>query len=248
MGRGILTAVPVLALDTSAAVAVAVTDDAGVTLTTRSVPDRRHHAELLAPLITAVLADAGVERGRLTAVVVGTGPAPYTGLRVGLVTALMLGRTLGIPVHGVSSLDALAAQAVTGLGLVAGDAVLVATDARRSEVYHALYRVDALPGGDRVAPRLTVLAGPAVDTPAQAAATGAGAPVVGRGARLYPDVLPLAAGAPLDPDPAALARLALDRLAAARAAGVEHPGLPAVPLYLRRPDATPPAQRKRALG
>ena len=89
-----------------------------------------------------------------------------------------------------------------------------------------------------------LVAGPAVAHPASVAADGiAGAVVVGRGATLYPDDLPLTPGAPLDPDPAELARLALRRLAA-------DPGavLPTEPLYLRRPDAVPPAERKRVLG
>src|SRR5690606_20485160 len=96
-------------------------------------PEPRKHAERLAPLIVAALADAGVERTDLTGVVVGTGPAPFTGLRVGLVTARVMAKALGIPALGISTLDALAAQAVADLGLPAGREVLVATDAKRRE-------------------------------------------------------------------------------------------------------------------
>jgi tRNA threonylcarbamoyladenosine biosynthesis protein TsaB len=234
--------VAVLALDTSAAVAVALTDDAGRVLATRSLPEHQRHAELLAPMISEVLAVAGVDRTAVTAVVAGTGPAPFTGLRVGLVTARTLALALGVPVHGVCSLDAIAAQAVRDLALAVGTEVLVVTDARRREVYWARYRVTGAATDPERAVEL--VAGPAVTHPASVAADGiAGAVVVGRGATLYPDDLPLTPGAPLDPDPAELARLALRRLAA-------DPGavLPTEPLYLRRPDAVPPAERKRVLG
>ena len=248
---------PVLALDTSAAVAVALTDDAGVLLAERSDPQQRHHAELLTPMVAAVLADAGVDRRELTSVVVGTGPAPFTGLRVGLVTARTLALALGIPVHGVPSLDAVALRA--SRTLPAGTDVLVATDARRREVYWSLYRLVE-------AGRIEVLAAPEVAAAADVVADPrtAGALAVGRGALLYADVLgPRHVGEPpgpsptrrrarpvcatwtalglLDPEPVELARLALDRLAAGTALGTE-------PLYLRRPDAVPQSARKRVLG
>lgn len=236
---------PVLALDTSAAVAVALVDDAGAVLAARSVDEDRHHAELLAPMIEGALADAGVDRSALTAVVAGTGPAPFTGLRVGLVTARTLALALGVPALGVPSLDALAASA--SRSLPAGTHVLVATDARRREVYSAVYRVDG-PGA------VVALDAPRVGAAADAvAALGAvdgldaearaGVVVVGRGAALHPDAF---AGLGSDasvvvPDPAELARLAVAR----RAAGEE---LDTTPLYLRRPDAVPSAGSKRVLG
>jgi len=237
--------VAVLALDTSAAVAVAVTDDSGRTLAALSVVEHRRHAELLAPMIVDTLAQAGVARGDLSAVVVGTGPAPFTGLRVGLVTARTLALALGVPVHGVGSLDALAAGAVRALDLAPGTDVVVVADARRHEVYWARYRVGApTAAGD---PAVELVAGPGVEAPAHLVARGAatGAVVVGRGATLYPDLLTAAAGAPLDPEPADLARLALRRLAADGAPGA---ALGTEPLYLRRPDAVPPPQRKRTLA
>lgn len=227
---------PVLALDTSAAVAVALLAD-GVTLASRVVYEQRRHAEQLAPMIAEVLAATGTDRSALTAVVVGTGPAPFTGLRVGLVTARTLGLALGIPVYGVCGLDAVAAQAAADLDLATGTEVLVVTDARRREVYWARYRVTPGTVG------IELVAGPGVDSAAQVAADGraGGAVVVGRGAGLYPDALPPVAGAPVDPDPAVLARLALARCARGEQ-------LPTEPLYLRRPDVMPPAGRKRALG
>jgi len=257
---------PVLALDTSSSVAVAVVDDDGTLLAARSDDQPRHHAELLAPMVEAALAAAGVDRHALTAIVVGTGPAPFTGLRVGLVTARTLGLALGIPVHGVPSLDAVAATA--SRRLPAGTDVLVATDARRREVYWSLYRLGG-PG------TVEVLVAPEVAAPADVAADprAAGALVVGRGAALYPVLtgagapveqlpVPGVTGAPgilgmpgvgqepavvappvldVDVDPAELARLALDRTAAGQVLDSE-------PLYLRRPDAVPSAGGKRVLG
>jgi len=78
------------------------------------------------------VADAGLTMGDIDAVVVGCGPGPFTGLRIGMATAAAFGHALGIPVYGVCSLDAIGGQ-TTG-------EVLVVTDARRREVYWARYR------------------------------------------------------------------------------------------------------------
>jgi len=72
--------------------------------------DARRHGELLMPMIAQVMAEAGASRADLTAVAVGVGPGPYTGLRVGVVTARVLGAVLGIPVYGVCTLDVIAAR------------------------------------------------------------------------------------------------------------------------------------------
>lgn len=226
---------PVLALDTSAAVAVTLLADDGAVLAARIVHEERRHAEQLAPMIAEVLADTGTDRSELTAIVVGTGPAPFTGLRVGLVTARTLGLALGIPVLGVCSLDAIAAQVAASLGLAVGAEVLVATDARRREVYWARYRVGS-------GTLLTLVAGPGVASATQVVEAGhaTDAVVVGPGASLYPEAFGSVQDAPLRCDPAVLARLARMR--------VDHgEALPTEPLYLRRPDVMPPAERKRAL-
>ncbi|MFC8922325.1 tRNA (adenosine(37)-N6)-threonylcarbamoyltransferase complex dimerization subunit type 1 TsaB [Cellulosimicrobium sp. NPDC057127] len=228
---------PVLALDTSASVTVAVVGDDGARLARRDAPERRRHAEALAPLVDEALAEAGVDRTELAAVAVGTGPAPFTGLRVGLVTARAIGFALGVPVLGVPSLDAVAAQAVSDLGLTTDDEVLVTTDARRREVYWARYRVVAHEGPHAV-PVLATVAGPDVGPAAAVAEHAAGAVVVGEGAALYADVLDAPEDAPLVPDAAVLARLAIAR----RDAGEEQP---TEPLYLRRPDVQEAAARKR---
>src|SRR4051794_25447480 len=93
------------------------------------------HGEMLAPGIERVLAEAGASAADLTGIAVGVGPGPFTGLRVGLVTARTLALVREIPVHGVCSLDVLAAEAIDR-GM---EEFVVATDARRKEVYLASY-------------------------------------------------------------------------------------------------------------
>jgi tRNA threonylcarbamoyl adenosine modification protein YeaZ len=122
----------VLAIDTATpAVTAGVVAD-GDLLAERVSLDARAHAERITPNVLAALADAGVRMADLGAVVVGCGPGPFTGLRVGMATAAAYGHALGVPVHGVCSLDAIGGQ-TTG-------EMLVVTDARRREVYWARYR------------------------------------------------------------------------------------------------------------
>jgi tRNA threonylcarbamoyl adenosine modification protein YeaZ len=122
----------VLAIDTSTpAVTAGVVAD-GELLAERVTVDARAHAERITPNVLAALADAGQSMAALTAVVVGCGPGPFTGLRVGMATASAYGHALGIPVYGVCSLDAIGGQ-------TRGEA-LVVTDARRREIYWAHYR------------------------------------------------------------------------------------------------------------
>ncbi|MEZ0165039.1 tRNA (adenosine(37)-N6)-threonylcarbamoyltransferase complex dimerization subunit type 1 TsaB [Kineococcus sp. LSe6-4] len=219
-----------LALDTATdGVAVAVHDGQRVLAAARAGTARSHN-EVLVPTVAQVLRAAGRERRDVTDVAVGVGPGPFTGLRVGIATARTLALAWGTRVHGVCSLDALAAAA-----LAAGRTgeFLVATDARRREVHTARYVAD----GDGV--RRT--AGPDVLRPADVFGDGgADVPVVGSGTRLYPDALGGEQG-PFDVDGGALAQVVVDALAG-------RPGpelLPPEPLYLRRPDATAPGARKR---
>ncbi|MGO9929740.1 MAG: tRNA (adenosine(37)-N6)-threonylcarbamoyltransferase complex dimerization subunit type 1 TsaB [Mycobacterium sp.] len=100
-------------------------------LAERVTVDARAHAERLTPNVLAALADSGLAMADLDAVVVGCGPGPFTGLRVGMATAAAYAHALGIPVRGVCSLDAIGARTT-------GD-TLVVTDARRREVYWARY-------------------------------------------------------------------------------------------------------------
>lgn len=175
------------------------------------------HSEHLAPTLEACLGHAGATARDLGAIVVGAGPGPFTGLRVGLVTAAAMAEALDIPAYEVCSLD--------GLAPAEGE-VLVATDARRKEVYWATYR-----DGRR-------LDGPHVSHPTDVAA-GSATAMTGAGARLYADVL----GLPLldgeHPEPAALVAVALDRIRAGA------PCDPLTPMYLRRPDAVVPKAMMR---
>jgi tRNA threonylcarbamoyl adenosine modification protein YeaZ len=214
----------VLALDTATARITAgvveLPEDAvggpPVALAGRDAVGARAHAELLAPAVRDALVDAGRTRRDLDAVVVGLGPGPFTGLRVGLVTAAAMGDALGLPVHGVPTHDALAAG-VPGR-------VLVVTDARRREVYWSL----VVDGVRALGPEVTAPAALAerdlgrVDTVLGDAADRTGGD---------PDAAP-------GPRPEGLVAVA----APALRAGAE-PG-PLVPLYLRRPDAVPPGAPK----
>jgi tRNA threonylcarbamoyl adenosine modification protein YeaZ len=205
-------------------------------LAERSVTNAFAHAEQLMPLAVAALAAAGVQLRELQAVVVGIGPGPFTGLRVGIATAAALGDGLDIPVHGVPSHDGVA----RALAPLPGD-LLVVTDARRREVYLSGYRST----GHRAI-------GPVVVAPAAvpqlmvengftaAYLTGAGATL------LEPE---RAAGfdpAALDSSGASITAGLAERAGTALVTGAI-PG-PLSPLYLRRPDATEPGARKSVLG
>lgn len=221
-----------LAIDTSTSAIGAAVHDGTSVLAQVVHDDARRHGELLAPTVTQALGEAGVDRRELTRVVCGVGPGPFTGLRVGVVTAQVLAHALGLPeADGVCSLDALAHELV---GTHEGE-LLVATDARRKEVYWARYDV-TLTGARR-------LDGPGVARAADLPDDVRALPTVGRGTLLYPGELPhtLPSG-PLDVSPGALADLAV----AARRG--DHPAvegvlLPPEPLYLRRPDAVATAER-----
>ncbi len=205
-----------LAFDTATPhVTVALHDGESVVASFESEESMRH-GEMLAPGIQRVLTDAGARAADLTAIAVGVGPGPFTGLRVGLVTARTLAFVLEVPVHGVCSLDILAAAGVDA-GL---DEFVVASDARRKEVYWASYA-----GGRRVS-------GPEVVKPFLAKTD---LPVVGRGGVLYPEAFPDARGLehPLASD---LCDVVLNRRFE-----IVDPG----PMYLRRPDAVEPGKPKR---
>lgn len=190
-------------------------------LAERVTVNARAHGELLAPELHAVLAEAGVKPKDLSAVVAGVGPGPFTGLRVGLVTAAAISDALGIPAYGVCTLD--------GIGLAVADhgKVLVATDAKRREVYWGFYD-----NGVRVD-------GPSVCKPADLVLPDDVAAAAGDGARLYGEVfgLPLVPAA-LYPPAGELARLAVRRILE------RAPSEPLTPLYLRRPDAVAPGAPK----
>jgi tRNA threonylcarbamoyladenosine biosynthesis protein TsaB len=224
----------VLAIDTAtAAVTAGVVDHGGVdvdVLAERVTTDPRAHAEQLTPNVLAALSDAGLGMADLEAVVVGCGPGPFTGLRVGMATAAAYGHALGIPVFGVCSLDAIGVDTT-------GD-VLVVTDARRREVYWARYR-----DGVRVE-------GPAVNAPADVPADAsfvAGSPE-------HASLFDLPRLDPIHPTVSGLIRVVDWNVTEGRSEATgdrAQPG-PLIPLYLRRPDAKPladgPERSDRGLG
>jgi tRNA threonylcarbamoyl adenosine modification protein YeaZ len=175
-----------LALDTAtpAVTAGLVCRDAGERLLAQHVTvDPRAHAETLIPNVLAALADSGLTMSDVDAVVVGCGPGPFTGLRVGMATAAALGHALATPVYGVCSLDAI--------GVCTRGDVLVVTDARRRELYWARYR-----DGVRIA-------GPHVNAPADVPCGGAHAIA---GSPDHAALLPLPRLDPTYPTPVGLVR------------------------------------------
>lgn len=220
----------ILAIDTSSGTAVAVVDrDRGV-LAEAVETDTRRHAEVVGELVRAALAEAGVAPGDLSAVVAGTGPGPFTGLRVGIAAARAFAVGVGRPCLSLVSHDAVALDRLTrdaGRSLddapVATDAPLVVvTDARRREVAWTAYSgLDA----DGVPVRVTE---PALARPADLdEATRASDP------------------APrTDPADTAVSAAALGVLAE-RLHAAGRPFADPAPLYLREPDVTPSAGPKK---
>lgn len=159
----------VLGIDTATDVRVGLAGGGSV-LGAKSVSDNRAHAELLVPLIAQLMADAGRELSELTGLVVGVGPGPFTGLRVGVAAAETLAVALDIPIKGVCTLDVVARSWVERGD--APDEFVVAADARRKEIYWAQYRADG-----------TRLVGPTVSAPGDVPdlpLAGPGAELTGR--------------------------------------------------------------------
>ncbi|MDO5752341.1 tRNA (adenosine(37)-N6)-threonylcarbamoyltransferase complex dimerization subunit type 1 TsaB [Arthrobacter sp.] len=242
----------ILTIDTSAIASAAVLDFDPLDLvrTTELVAnfatdDTRSHAEVLAPGVKSLFTDPVVEGPALDAIVVGTGPGPFTGLRSGIAMARTLSFTWGVPLYGMMSLDALAQQVFDtparrdgrAVGPLAMNDFVVATDARRKEVYWAKYSAGAhLIDGPHVGPAEEIF----------------GLQVFGAGAGLYQAVLE-SNGCSVHPTFAHTQPTAFElaRAAARRIAGsgsLETAGfLPSTPLYLRESDAKVPGPRKRAL-
>ncbi|CAH0208936.1 tRNA threonylcarbamoyladenosine biosynthesis protein TsaB [Arthrobacter sp. Bi83] len=221
----------ILAIDTSAVASAAlVSDDAleGV-VGSFSTEDTRTHAEVLAPGIEKLLAEADVTGADVDAIVVGVGPGPFTGLRSGIATARTLAYVWGKPLYGLMSLDAVALEVAESTE--AAPEFLVATDARRKEVYWARYTLQV-----GQLPRL-------VDGPHVGFASDLpDLPAYGAGAGLYSDVLRADPDFSTEqPDALYLGQFALARLEAGEQL------MDSTPLYLRESDAQVPGPRKRAL-
>ncbi len=139
-----------LAIDTSAGTSVSL-HQGGKLIAEVEYLENMKHAERIGSSIAEVLKVAGVEANRVGAVVVGRGPAPFTGLRIGIAAGMMFAEGSGAKLFGVVSLDAIAKAALEGTAadgssgqplaaLVSAETpLLVTADARRSEVYWALY-------------------------------------------------------------------------------------------------------------
>ncbi|GAB3942323.1 tRNA (adenosine(37)-N6)-threonylcarbamoyltransferase complex dimerization subunit type 1 TsaB [Corynebacterium tapiri] len=209
----------VLAVDTATSdLVVGVVDSAsGEVLGSAVSAATRGHNEQLVPAIDDALDHAGLPMSDLEAIVVGYGPGPFTGLRVGMSTAQALAQALQIPVHGVCTLDALA-QAATA------EHVLVATDARRKEIYHATYQ-----SGQRIG-------GPAVCRPEDL--------------ELSPDVreilIPSALGDRLPANHVDQREVTLQPQWLVAVADLTADPQPLRPAYLRRPDAVVPTRSPRS--
>lgn len=214
-----------LCIDTSGGASVAVVRDGSV-LSRQREDNPRRHAEDLAELIQKATLVAGIEgplaRAGWSRVLVGTGPAPYTGLRAGLVTAEVFAFAAQVPLYGVPSLDVIGRASLDLLP--ENTEVIAVTDARRKEVYWARYAA-AGPNG------LETLVEPTVESPSALAAQLrlSEAVLVGPGAHLVQQQVGGRLGPDAPADAAVLSRLVETRLAAGQP-------LPTEPLYLRRPD------------
>lgn len=212
-----------LAVDCAAGASVAIVTGHD-TIATRHTEDTRSHSEVLAGYVAEVLEEASLGFQDLQAVFAGVGPGPFTGLRVGVLTAATLADSWGIPCYGVMSLDALAEQAVAPLWREGYEELVVATDARRHEVYWAHYE---LIGGQSQR-----LHGPFVTSAEDVTRL----PVVGAGAGLYPDALHAVPGWDrAQPLAEFLGHYGIRALRRGR--GLE----PVTPMYLRGHDAHIPA-------
>lgn len=218
----------VLAFDTATAAVTAVVFDCADgdarVLGSAAYFGAQEHGEQLAVIAAQAMSDAKAVPADLEAIVVGAGPGPFTGLRVGIVAGRVMGYALGITVHGVCSLDALAATAIDESAVNAGigSRFAVAADARRREVYWATYEVAARGQATRID-------GPFVSKPSDLPESVRLGRVVGRGTELYVDVFG-SMRPPYEPTASGLATAAAWALDAGTTVIPE-------PMYLRRPDA-----------
>ena len=157
----------ILAIDTSVGISIALHDGQQI-LAHRTTSEHGIQGELAVSIISEVMGEAGVVPADVTEVIVGVGPGPFTGLRVGIAVAQVFAAARKIPIRALCSLDAVAYRV--------GGPCMVVTNARRKELYWATY--DA--SGMRVE-------GPHVDLPASISEVSKTQRVVGPGTTLYPE-------------------------------------------------------------
>jgi tRNA threonylcarbamoyladenosine biosynthesis protein TsaB len=219
--------VRILAFDTALGACSAAVWADGLVLARAFEPRSRGHAEALLPMIEAVLAEAGLRLDALDRLAVTVGPGSFAGTRVGLAAARGLALATGLPLVGVTTLEAVAFD----LPAPAGSVIVSAFDAYRSEFYVQVFDPDLRPRTPPAAlpPDAAV---DLVDRP-DAVLTGNAA------ARLMPALVAhgvacALAGGREQPDATLVAALAARRQPAAT---------PPTPLYLRPPDAKLPAPK-----
>ncbi len=120
-----------LSIDTSAGTSAAVIDSNCLSFV--SFADPFGHAENIGLVVEKAISEAGISMEQISAIAVARGPAPYTGLRVGMAAATALSKARALPLHGVITLDAIAHSAGVG-------SLLVTTDAKRRELFAATYK------------------------------------------------------------------------------------------------------------
>jgi tRNA threonylcarbamoyladenosine biosynthesis protein TsaB len=175
---------PILGIDTSTALGgVALVGHDGL-LAEYSAEVRGAHGPRLMVAVERLLDDAGLALADLGGIGVSIGPGSFTGLRVGLATAMGLGRAADLPLFPVSTLESVAWAVPTPGGVP----VAVAITARRNEVYGAVYHLTADPQGDRQVPVIEPCAMPpndffatlnALNTPLVLAGSGAASVLAG---------------------------------------------------------------------
>lgn len=212
-------------------VAVTRTGDGDGPAATLSLVERapgHGHAEHILPMIQAALAEAGVMIGAVGLIAVGVGPGSFTGVRVGLAAARGLGFALDRPIIGVTSFEAVVEAVLRGRDPADRRPVLVLIDSKRADVFAQCFGADGAPLGSPAALAPAALAGMA---PAGSfvVAGDAAASFGGSGA-----IVSTVRASAVD-----IARIGLRRFASGW-------DFPALPVYLRAPDTTPPGPRSAA--
>jgi tRNA threonylcarbamoyladenosine biosynthesis protein TsaB len=232
----------ILAIDTSLAACSAAIVDGKSPVGHRFELIGRGHGEVLIPIIDDLRAASGLDFGDLDLIAVSVGPGSFTGVRVGIATARALALAADIPTRGFVSLEIIAAGAVHGGFVPAGQGVTAVIDARRGEVYHQSFGRALIAA---TAPALSPLPHAAANTPSfPGVLVGTGAEVLHRHLADLGESWTLS-DAPEQPDARVLARMAWEQRSATAEDGIE--GGPVRPLYLRAPDAKLPGAKTKPL-